>query len=73
MLYHIQLAVGCNNDFNLYTQVVGTPCYISPEICEGKMYAKKSDIWALGCILYEMTTLRKAFEGPVSIYISLVQ
>ncbi len=47
-------------------QVVGTPCYISPEICEGKMYAKKSDIWALGCILYEMTTLNKAFEGPVS-------
>ena len=47
-------------------QVVGTPCYISPEICEGKPYAKKSDIWALGCILYELTTLKKAFEGPVS-------
>ncbi len=45
--------------------MVGTPCYISPEICEGKMYATKSDIWALGCILYELTTLRKAFEGPV--------
>jgi NIMA (never in mitosis gene a)-related kinase len=44
--------------------VVGTPCYISPEICEGKPYAKKSDIWALGCILYELTTLKKAFEGP---------
>ena len=47
-------------------EVVGTPCYISPEICEGKMYATKSDIWALGCILYELTTLQKAFEGPVS-------
>ena len=46
-------------------QVVGTPCYISPEICEGKMYATKSDIWALGCILYELTTLQKAFQGPV--------
>ncbi len=46
-------------------QLVGTPCYISPEICEGKMYATKSDMWALGCILYELTTLRKAFEGPV--------
>ena len=50
-----------------FPQVVGTPCYISPEICEGKPYNKKSDIWALGCILYEMTTLRKAFEGPVSL------
>ena len=49
----------------LSRQVVGTPCYISPEICEGKMYATKSDMWALGCILYELTTLRKAFEGPV--------
>ena len=46
---------------------MGTPCYISPEICEGKPYAKKSDIWALGCILYELTTLKKAFEGPVSL------
>lgn len=43
--------------------VVGTPCYISPEICEGKIYRKKSDIWALGCILYELVTLRKAFEA----------
>lgn len=50
---------------SILSQVVGTPCYISPEICEGKMYATKSDMWALGCILYELTTLRKAFEGPV--------
>jgi serine/threonine protein kinase len=32
--------------------VIGTPCYISPELCEGKPYNQKSDIWALGCILY---------------------
>jgi len=31
--------------------VVGTPCYISPELCEGKPYNQKSDIWALGCVL----------------------
>ncbi|XP_071787892.1 uncharacterized protein [Asterias amurensis] len=43
--------------------VLGTPYYISPEICEGKPYNEKSDIWALGCILYEMACLQKTFEG----------
>ena len=43
--------------------VIGTPCYISPELCEGKPYNQKSDIWALGCVLYEETTLKRAFEA----------
>ena len=43
--------------------VVGTPYYISPEMCEGKPYGEKSDIWALGCILYEMAALQRTFEG----------
>ncbi|CAL1274048.1 unnamed protein product [Larinioides sclopetarius] len=43
--------------------VVGTPYYISPEMCEGKFYNQKSDIWALGCILYEMACQQKTFEG----------
>ncbi|XP_064645457.1 uncharacterized protein LOC135498878 isoform X2 [Lineus longissimus] len=43
--------------------VLGTPYYISPEMCEGKEYNDKSDIWALGCILYEMACLQKTFEG----------
>jgi NIMA (never in mitosis gene a)-related kinase 8 len=44
--------------------VVGTPCYISPELCEGKPYNQKSDIWALGCVLYELCTLQRAFDAP---------
>ncbi|XP_039254767.2 serine/threonine-protein kinase Nek8-like isoform X1 [Styela clava] len=43
--------------------VVGTPCYISPELCEGKAYNQKSDMWALGCMLYELIALRRAFEA----------
>lgn len=43
--------------------VVGTPYYLSPEICESKPYNHKSDIWALGCILYELCAHRHAFEG----------
>jgi NIMA (never in mitosis gene a)-related kinase len=42
---------------------IGTPYYLSPEICQEKPYNQKSDIWSLGCILYEMTTLRHAFDA----------
>ena len=42
---------------------LGTPHYISPEICEGRPYNAKSDIWALGCILHEMAELKKPFDG----------
>jgi NIMA (never in mitosis gene a)-related kinase len=38
--------------------VVGTPYYMSPEVCENKPYTFKSDVWALGCVLYEMCTLK---------------
>ncbi|EDO46185.1 predicted protein [Nematostella vectensis] len=43
--------------------VIGSPCYISPELCEGKPYNQKSDVWSLGCVLYELTTLKRAFEA----------
>ena len=42
---------------------IGTPYYLSPEICEEKPYNIKSDIWSLGCMLYEMVTLNHAFDA----------
>lgn len=42
---------------------LGTPYYLSPEVCMGQRYDYKSDTWMLGCILYEMCTLRRPFEG----------
>ncbi|ETV90686.1 NEK protein kinase [Aphanomyces invadans] len=42
---------------------VGTPESMSPEICRGERYGKKSDIWSLGCVLYEMTMLKRPFEA----------
>lgn len=41
----------------------GTPESMSPEICRGEPYGKKSDIWSLGCILYEMLMLKRPFEA----------
>ncbi|BDA43378.1 probable serine/threonine-protein kinase Nek8 at C-terminar half [Coccomyxa sp. Obi] len=48
---------------NAAQTMVGTPYYMSPEILKGKGYGPKTDVWALGCILYEMCCLRKAFEA----------
>uniref|UniRef100_A0A7S3C3D9 non-specific serine/threonine protein kinase n=1 Tax=Haptolina ericina TaxID=156174 RepID=A0A7S3C3D9_9EUKA len=42
---------------------VGTPCNISPERCEGKPYSFESDVWALGCILFELLVTRPAFSA----------
>jgi serine/threonine protein kinase len=38
-------------------QVIGTPYYMSPELCENKPYNNKSDVWALGCLCYEVSYL----------------
>jgi eukaryotic-like serine/threonine-protein kinase len=43
--------------------LVGTFQYMSPEQLEGKEADARSDLWALGCVLYEMATGRHAFEG----------
>ncbi|XP_068036490.1 serine/threonine-protein kinase Nek5 [Anomalospiza imberbis] len=42
---------------------VGTPYYLSPEICENRPYNNKTDIWSLGCVLYELCALRHPFQG----------
>ncbi|XP_034036437.1 LOW QUALITY PROTEIN: serine/threonine-protein kinase Nek1 [Thalassophryne amazonica] len=52
-----------NNTVELAKTCIGTPYYLSPEICENKPYNNKSDVWALGCVLYEMCTLKHAFEA----------
>ncbi|KAJ4462700.1 putative Serine/threonine-protein kinase Nek8 [Paratrimastix pyriformis] len=43
--------------------LVGTPYYLSPELCENKPYNEKSDIWAYGCVLYELCTFRHPFDA----------
>lgn len=43
--------------------VVGTPYYVSPELCKGLPYDAKSDVWSLGCVLYELCARRLPFAG----------
>merc|ERR1719223_2715506 len=42
---------------------IGTPYYLSPEICQEKPYSFGSDVWALGCVLYECCALRVPFDA----------
>ena len=45
-------------EVDLARTFVGTPYYMSPEIVNETKYDAKSDIWALGCLIYEMCTLQ---------------
>ncbi|KFG58701.1 NEK kinase [Toxoplasma gondii RUB] len=42
---------------------IGTPYYLSPEICRGQSYSLPSDIWSLGCILYELASFTVPFHS----------
>ena len=53
-----------NDSRDFASTCIGTPYYMSPELFNNRPYNYKSDIWALGCILYELATLKHAFEAP---------
>ncbi|RNA05217.1 serine threonine- kinase Nek1-like isoform X1, partial [Brachionus plicatilis] len=52
-----------NNTSEFARTAIGTPYYMSPEICNHMSYNNKSDVWSLGCILFEMTNMKHPFEA----------
>ncbi|XP_051468051.1 serine/threonine-protein kinase Nek11 isoform X1 [Apus apus] len=60
---------------DLATTFTGTPYYMSPEALKHQGYNTKSDIWSLGCILYEMCCMSHAFTGHnfLSVVLKIVE
>ncbi|KAF1664250.1 Serine/threonine-protein kinase Nek11, partial [Aptenodytes patagonicus] len=60
---------------DLATTFTGTPYYMSPEALKHQGYNTKSDIWSLGCILYEMCCMNHAFAGHnfLSVVLKIVE
>lgn len=48
---------------DMYKTQTGTPYYASPEVWKDQPYDWRSDIWSLGCVLYEMITLKPPFRA----------
>ena len=52
-----------SSGYNFSHEFIGTLPYCSPEILKGEPYNYSTDIWALGCILYELCTRKRAFDS----------
>ena len=58
------IAKGYNQNQDLGGSLIGTPLYMAPEVYNSsKKYSFRSDIWSLGCCIFEMCNLKNAFEA----------
>ncbi|MBV98514.1 Serine/threonine-protein kinase Nek9, partial [Eschrichtius robustus] len=77
-LFQIVSAVSCIHKAGILHRketLVGTPYYMSPELCQGVKYNFKSDIWAVGCVIFELLTLKRTFDAtnPLNLCVKIVQ
>ncbi|XP_054852680.1 uncharacterized protein LOC129341490 [Eublepharis macularius] len=52
-----------DSTLDMASTFVGTPYYLSPELCKDVPYSSKSDVWAMGCVLFELCALKPPFIG----------
>lgn len=57
------ISCALNKTGDMARTIMGTPFSLAPELCLGHSYDAKSDVWALGCLLYQLMTLRHAFTS----------
>ncbi|XP_066551047.1 serine/threonine-protein kinase Nek9 isoform X2 [Amia ocellicauda] len=69
------LAKKLDSQYSMAETCVGTPYYMSPELCQGVKYNFKSDIWAMGCVIFEVLTLTRTFDAtnPLNLCVKIVQ
>eukprot|EP01031_Cornospumella_fuschlensis_P025836 gene25836-31202_t len=65
------LAKELSSESKLAMTNVGTPFYMAPEIVNEKSYDEKSDIWSLGCLLYELASLRPPFDAQNAVTLAM--
>lgn len=65
------LAKELSNQIRFAQTNVGTPFYMAPEIVNEKSYDERSDIWSLGCLLYELAALRPPFEAANAVALAM--
>ena len=51
------------SEHGLVRTQTGTPYYASPEVWQDKPYGTKSDVWSLGCVIYELVTTKPPFRA----------
>src|SRR5262249_51102969 len=58
-----EVSAGLESDVG---RIIGTPLYMSPEQARSQKVDQRTDIWAFGCILYELLTAKHAFSGETT-------